>query len=107
MSKPSTLLAALLLTLATAAYADTTSGNSAPTKPVTGQGAATTVSTNPAVAESNGKADKGLDNAEAHIDAQHGKAHTQHKGSRQTATTQRAEHPAHVERPSVPERPSR
>ncbi len=103
MKKPSTLLAALLFTLATAAYAETTSGSSAPAKPVTGQGAATTVSTNPAVAESNGNAKTGQTIAITNIDKS--KHHTgKHMG---TVKSERAEHPAHVEHPSVPERPSR
>jgi hypothetical protein len=108
MKTPSTLLAALLLTLASAAYADTASGTNPPPKPVTGEGAATTVSTNPASVESKGKADKGLDTAVSNIDKRtHGKTRTHHRNSRQSGAEERAEHPSRMERPDVPEHPGR
>lgn len=107
MKTPSTLLAALLLTLAAAAHADTTS--SAPAKPVTGQGAATTVSTNPAEVKSGGKADKGLDTAVSNINKpkHHTGKHTGTGKSERSEKSERGEHPSRVEQPSRPERPGR
>jgi hypothetical protein len=112
MKNTSTLLAAMLFAVASAAYADTTSNSQAPAQPTTGQGAATTVSTSPAAAQSGGHATKGLTTAEQNITAPHGKtnskahSHTR-RGSRHTGSMERVEHPAHVERPSLPERPGR
>jgi hypothetical protein len=110
MKNASTLLAALLVTLASAAYADT--GSQAPTAPTTGQGAATTVSTNPAATESKGKADKGLSTAEQNISKPHGKInskahHHSRRGSLHSGSMERVDHPTRVERPSLPERPGR
>ncbi len=103
MKTASSLLAALLLTLASGAYAQA----SAPTKPTTGQGAATTVQTNPAATESKGKADQGLDTAVKNITKP--KKHTgKHEGmDRKTERGEKAEHPARADRPDTPERPGR
>lgn len=110
MKTPSTLLAALLLTLAAAAaaHADTASGSNAPAKPVTGQGAAATVSTNPAATQSGGKADKGLDTAEKNI--KHGKDKAKaekDKGVEKGKGAEKADRAEKPEHPSKPERPAR
>ncbi len=112
MKNTSTLLAALLFAAASAAYADTPGNSQPPTPPTTGQGAATTVSTSPAATQSGGHATKGLTTAEQNITKPHGKInskahHHTRRGSRHTGAMERAEHPAHVERPSLPERPGR
>ncbi len=105
MTRMSTLLAALLLAFTSAAFAaDDTAGSTKPSKPVTGQGAATTVATNPAATESGGKADKGLATAEKNISKP--KKHVgKHEGREEKA--ERAEKGEKVERPEKPERPSR
>ncbi len=103
MKRMSSLLAVLLFALASAAHAADSTDKTAPTKPVTGQGAATTVETNPAATQSGGKADKGLDTAETNISKP--KKHTgKHTGE---GKTEKSERPARAERPSVPERPGR
>ncbi len=107
MTKASTLLAALLFASASAAFAAEATDKTAPTKPTTGQGAATTVSTNPALTESGGKAAKGLDTATDNIDKP--KKHSgKHEGTeRRAERAEKAERPARAERPEMPERPSR
>ncbi len=101
MKRMSALLAVLLVALASAAHAADSTDKTAPTKPVTGQGAATTVGTNPAATESGGKADKGLTTAEKNISKP--KRHT----GKAKGAEEKSEHPARAERPSVPERPGR
>lgn len=101
MIKSSALLAGLLLAFASAAHAQT----SPPPKPVTGQGAATTVETNPAAVESKGKADKGLGTAESNITKPHPRKHKRAEKSR--GMEEKAEHPSGMERPERPDRPER
>lgn len=112
MKNASTLLAALLFTVTSAAYADTAGTRGAPTPPTTGQGAATTVSTSPAATESGGHATKGLNTAVTNITKPHGKTNSKaHRHTRRvrrhSGSMERVDHPARVERPALPERPGR
>ncbi len=108
MKKMSTLLTALLFASASVAFAQTSNQPSQPTKPTTGTGAATTVETNPAATQSGGKADKGLDTAEAHINAKHGKASAEkEKGVEKGKGAEKGDHASRPEHPSKPERPAR
>jgi hypothetical protein len=98
MTKMSPLAAALLFVFASAAYAQASAPAAPPPKPITGQGATTTVETNPAATESKGKADKGLSTAETNITKKHKKS----KGAEE-----KTEHAVTPERPTLPEHPSR
>lgn len=102
MIKLSLVISALLLSSASIA--------NAATAPATPAGAAH-VQANLDANKSNGNADKGLTNAEAHITADHGKAlgHEEKIESKQERT-EKPEHLARherVERPAKPERPGR
>jgi hypothetical protein len=100
MIKPSLVISTLLLFSASIANAATTSAEPG------AQGAAS-VQKNLDANKSKGKADKGLTNAEAHITAQHGKAH---EGGIEGSPDRAPEHPAkpdRIERPAKPERPGR
>ncbi len=113
MKKMSTLLAALLFASASAAFAQTSNQPTQPAKPTTNAGAATTVETNPAATQSGGKADKGLDNAEAHITAKHGKGDKdkakaeKDKGVEKGKGAEKADRADKPEHASKPERPGR
>jgi hypothetical protein len=106
MTKMSPLAAALLFVFASAAYAQASAPAAPPPKPITGQGAATTVETNPAATESKGKADKGLSTAETNITKP-----KHHKGSKAKGMEEKAEKGGEKmerpERPTLPEHPSR
>ncbi len=65
---------------------------------------AASVQNSSADAKSNGKADKGLDTAEKHITAKHGKAE---KGEKAEGKAEKVERVAKVDRPAKPERPGR
>ncbi len=103
MIKMSHLAAALLFVSASVAQAA-----DQPTQPAA-QGA-TSVSNNlaSATAQGNTGAVKGLTNAEAHITAQHGKAHASddktEKGEKSEGKAEKAEHLAKADRPVKPER---
>ncbi len=89
MKKLSTLLAALLFASVSVAYAATS-----------GQGA-TQVQDNLTDNHSKGAATTGLNNAEKHITATHGKS------EKLEGKTEKAEHATKVDRPMRPERPGR
>lgn len=96
MNKMSTLLAAMLFASVSVAHAET-SGQ--PTDPASN--GAKSVQKNLDANHSNGKADKGLNNALSHITAQHGKA------EKLEGKTEKVEHAVIPERPAKPERPGR
>jgi len=104
MKKSNTLLTAMLFAFASAAFAadsSTDTASSQTTKPTTGQGAATTVSTTPASAKSDGHADKGLSTAKKNITAKHG------KDSKDNGAAMKVEHAATPDHPAKPDRPAR
>jgi hypothetical protein len=128
MIKPSLVVSALLVLSASAAYAadtsttpaTTTTTTTAATSPATtatpGSQGAASVQKNLDADKSGGKATKGLNNAEAHITANHGKARgAEEKNETNDAKKERAEKPVHVahhdrvhvERPAKPERPGK
>ncbi len=91
MTKMTVFLVALFFTGISVAYAGATGGAASVEKVETAN-------------HSSGQADKGLDTAESHIAAQHGKAKAEGKEAHKV---ERAERTAKAERPTRPERPAR
>jgi basic membrane lipoprotein Med (substrate-binding protein (PBP1-ABC) superfamily) len=104
MMKMSSLVAALLFAFASGAYAATSQTAPAST-------GSASVTDNLQDNKSNGKADKGLTNAESHITAQHGKADKDKSKEERAEHSEKHEHHADrvakVERPAKIERPGK